>query len=92
MPNLALKEGYATGRKPNIFDRLVSNWDRKTLKKAMAKTEESKPQTVPLSFRFIDQIKHYDCQVFRSRHHYFIGGCQVEHKVISLTCWTKKAI
>ena len=50
----------------------------------MQTAEESMPERIPLSFRFIDQVKHYHCQVFRSGYYFFIGGCEVYYQVIPL--------
>jgi hypothetical protein len=66
----------------NIFKGLVSKWDRHSLEKAMQTAEESMPERIPLSFRFIDQVKHYHCQIFRSGYHFFIGGCEVHYSPV----------
>jgi hypothetical protein len=66
---------------PNIFDYLATPWDTNVLKDAMLITEEAKAEALPLSFKFIDQVKHFNCLLYRAGLHFLIGGCEVQYDI-----------
>ena len=68
-------------RPPNIFDYLATPWDANVLKDAMRITEEATAEAMPLSFKFIDQVKHFNCLLYRAGLHFLIGGCQVQYDI-----------
>ncbi len=68
-------------RPPNIFDYLATPWDTSVLKDAMATTEEASAEAMPLSFKFIDQVKHFNCLLYRAGVHFLIGGCEVKYNI-----------
>jgi hypothetical protein len=68
-------------RPPNIFDYMATSWDEGVLKDAMIIVEEAVAETMPLSFKFIDQIRHFNCLLYRTGLHYLIGGCNVKYDI-----------
>ena len=70
------------GRGPNVFEQTATAHDKQVLRCAMARVSESTPLTVPLSFRFIDEIRHYRCLIYRSGNVFFLGGCLHQCRIL----------
>lgn len=68
-------------RDPNIFDYLATPWDKGVLKDAMEIAEEAIPEAIPLSFKLIDRVRHFNCLVYRTGAHFLIGGCEVQYNI-----------
>jgi len=68
-------------RAPNIFDYLATPWDAGVLKDTMVITEEAAAEAMPLSFKFINRVRHFNCLLYRTGLHYLIGGCEVEYDI-----------
>ena len=82
MPGMGLGGYCADVKDKNILKYLDSNWDKKVLKEAMTQAKMIKPELLPLTFRFVDKIKHFNCQLFRLDRHFLIGGCGVRYGTI----------
>lgn len=66
----------------NIFNSLVSLWDKNKLQAAMNHAVESIPVFIVISIRFTDEVKNYRCNVFRSGNRFVISGCRESNNIV----------
>jgi len=65
----------------NIFDYLLSRWDKDALQDAMEMAVDAIPQFTIISFKFIDYHRNYRCNVFKSGNRFFIGGYRESNNI-----------
>lgn len=72
-----------TSDTPNIFNFLVSDFDRDLLAEAMENARKTDPETVDLSFCFLDKTVLCRCQVYAGEHGFFITGWEQPENILS---------
>lgn len=70
-------------RKENIFDYMATEYDFKTLKLAIKKTNNIDSQVVELRFLFLNQKLDFRCIIFFEKGIYLIGTWWIPQRLLS---------
>jgi hypothetical protein len=68
----------------SIFDYLVSESDKKMMRKAMEKAVMCFPQAIEFTFCHRCKTAAYLCHIYRSEQGYFIGGWKRPDNIVRL--------
>jgi len=72
------------GREQNLFNYVATMYDLKMLKNAIKKANNYAPQTIEISFMYIDKKIDYLCKIFFEDDKYLIGIWRIPKKILYL--------